>query len=230
MEIGAVISEAWSLYRKHWRHLIPIALIVFVVTAGLTAAAIQSGEILNIVLASIISVVGSFWLQGALVRAVEDIRDGKADMSIGQTFASVRRYLGRIGVAGLLAGIGIGFGLLLLVVPGLILMTMWIFVVPVIVIEDRGIRDSFSRSTAMTRDSRWNVFGLIAVTFLIALAFGLLFGIFIAPLDEATRRFVGDLVGGTLIGPFMTTAWTVAYFHMRAREAGDGWAGDGPTL
>lgn len=220
MEIGAVIAEAWDLYRKHWRHLIPIALIVFVVTAGLTAVAIQSGEIINIVLASIISIVGSFWLQGALVRAVEDVRDGKVDMTIGQTFASVRSKLGKIGIAGILAGIGIGLGLLLLVVPGLILMTMWIFVVPVIVLEGRGIRDSFSRSAEITRGNGWNVFGLILVTFLISIAFGLLIGIFIAPLDEASQRFVSDLIGGTVIGPFMTTAWTLAYFHLRGENLG----------
>lgn len=215
-----MIAEAWDLYRKHWRHLVPIALIVFLVTAGLTAAAIQSGDVINIVLASIISIVGSFWLQGALVRAVEDVRDGKVDMTIGQTFASVRSKLAKIGVAGILAGIGIGIGLLLLVVPGLILMTMWIFVVPVIVLEGRGIIESFSRSAEMTRGRGWNVFGLIVVTFLISLAFGLLLGIFIAPLDEATRRFVGDLIGGTLIGPFMTTAWTLAYFHLRGEDRG----------
>ena len=38
MQPGAVISEAWDLYKTHWQHLLPIALVVYVVL-GLDLAA-----------------------------------------------------------------------------------------------------------------------------------------------------------------------------------------------
>ena len=59
-------------------------------------------------LAAIISLVATFWVQGALIKAVEDVRDGRADFAIGETFEKMRPFLASIIVAGILAGLGIG--------------------------------------------------------------------------------------------------------------------------
>src|SRR6188474_2386203 len=111
-----VIGEAWEHYKAHWRHLLAIVGALLTLVLGWFGA----------LLAAIISLVGLFWVQGALVKAVEDIRDGRADLSLGETFDRVRPQLGSIIVAGLLAGLGIVLGLVLLIVPGLILMTWWV--------------------------------------------------------------------------------------------------------
>ena len=71
-------------------------------------------------------------MQGALVTAVDDIRDGSSDLSLGETFDRVRPQLGSIVGAGLLAGLGVFLGLLLLIVPGLVLMTWWVLIIPVV--------------------------------------------------------------------------------------------------
>ena len=85
-------------------------------------------------------------MQGALVYAVEDVRDGRIDSSIGELFERVRPYLGTLIISGILAGLGIAVGLVLLIVPGLILLTWWCLIVPVIVLEGRQVGEAFTRS------------------------------------------------------------------------------------
>ena len=100
-------------YKTHWRHLVPIALVVYVAIAILGALLTLLLGWFGALIAAVISLVGLFWVQGALVTAVEDIRDGRADLSLGDTFSRVQPQLGAIVVAGLLAGLGIAAGLLL---------------------------------------------------------------------------------------------------------------------
>src|SRR6186713_745439 len=91
-----VISEAWNLFKAHWRHLVPIAFVVYVAIAivGLLLALLLGW--FGALLGAVISLVGVFWVQGALVTAVEDIRDGRADLSLADTFGRVRPQLGAI--------------------------------------------------------------------------------------------------------------------------------------
>ena len=67
-----VIREAWELYKTHWRHLLPISLLVFatiaIVGALLAAALGWFGALLGV----LVSLVGLFWVQGALATAVAD--------------------------------------------------------------------------------------------------------------------------------------------------------------
>ena len=135
---SGVIGEAWETFKAHWRHLVPIALVVYVAVALISLVLVLLLTWVGAILSFIISLIALFWVQGALVRAVEDIRDGRADMSLGETYERVRPQLPAIIVGGLLAGLGIALGLVLLIVPGLILLTWWIVIIPVIVLEERS--------------------------------------------------------------------------------------------
>src|ERR1044072_2589343 len=94
------IREAWELYKTHWRHLLPIALGVYIADAVSGALLTAVLGCFGALLAALISIIGLFWVQGALATAVEDIRDGRADLSLGETFDRVRPLLGSIIVAG----------------------------------------------------------------------------------------------------------------------------------
>ena len=74
----------------HWQHLLPISLVVYAAIAvvGVLLTAVLSW--FGALLAALISVIGLFWVQGALVTAVEDIHDGRSDLSLGETFDRVR--------------------------------------------------------------------------------------------------------------------------------------------
>ena len=224
MSPGQILGEAWALYRAHWRHLLPIALVVYLLLSLVVLLLAALLGWLGLIAGVFVSLAGVFWLQGALAVAVEDIRDGRADLSIRDTVSRVRPRMNTLAVAGLLAAIGITIGLLLLIAPGLYLATLWALIVPAIVLEGRSVLEAFGRSRELVRGNGWNVFGLIVLTFLVLIGAGIVIGILLAlllsPLPESLEQYVGDVVTNTLFAPFAALAFTLAYFRLREeREA-----------
>lgn len=211
-----VLSQAWEMYKAHWQHLLTIALVVYLTVAliSLVFALLLDNWAAGI-LSALVSLVATFWLQGALVRAVDDIRDGRADLSFGETFERVRPQLPAILVAGILAALGIILGLILLIIPGLYLLTRWILIIPVIVLEGRSAGESFGRSWELVKGFGWNVFGVIVLTILVLIGFRIVLDIVLFPLSNELQSFVTELVAGTLGTPFAVLAWTLLYFRLR---------------
>jgi 1,4-dihydroxy-2-naphthoate octaprenyltransferase len=79
MQIGDPLGEGWTTYKRFWRHLIPIALVVSLVVSLIGLALSAAGGVLAAFAAAIVSIVGVFLLQAALTEAVADVRDGRAD-------------------------------------------------------------------------------------------------------------------------------------------------------
>jgi hypothetical protein len=215
---SGVIGEAWETFKAHWRHLVPIALVVYVAVALISLVLVLLLTWFGAILSFIISLIALFWVQGALVRAVEDIRDGRADMSLGETYERVRPQLPAIIVGGLLAGLGIALGLVLLIVPGLILLTWWIVIIPVIVLEERSAGEAFGRSRELVRGHAWSVFGVIVLTILLVIAFNIVLSLLLLPVSDWLRSFVSNIVVGTVVTPFVVVTWTTLYYRLRAAK------------
>jgi hypothetical protein len=214
-----VLGEAWALYKAHWRHLLTISFIVYIGIAliSLLLTLILVNWLAGL-LAAAISLVALFWVQGALVKAVEDVRDGRADLPLGETFARVRPQLSAIVVGGILAGIGVFLGLLLFIVPGLLLMTWWVLLIPVIVLEQRRAGEAFGRSRELVRGYGWGVFGVIVLTILLLLGFSIVLAIVLAPFDEWLQSFLSNVISGTLTAPFIAVTWTILYYRLRGTK------------
>jgi hypothetical protein len=212
-----VLGEAWGLYKAHWRHLLTISFVVYLAVALLGALlAVILVNWLAGLLAAAVSIVALFWVQGALVKAVEDVRDGRADLSLGETFERVRPRLASIIVGGILAGLGIFLGLILLIVPGLVLLTWWVLIIPVIVLEQRSAGEAFGRSRELVRGHGWGVFGVIVLTLLLLIAFSIVLAIVLSPFDEWLQGFLSNVISGTLTAPFIAVTWTILYYRLRA--------------
>jgi hypothetical protein len=103
-----------------------------------------------------------------VVNLVADIRaDGRRDLSAGEMMSMTTPVILPLIGAAILAGIGIGIGFILLIVPGLFLLTIWSVVAPAIVIERTGVIGAFGRSHELVKGDGWPVFGTIVVAFLI---------------------------------------------------------------
>ncbi len=227
MTIGSVLDETWTLYTRFFLRFFLIALGVFAVVNLLYALlleAVGSGSsgasLLVAVLTLAIGTVGTFWLQGVFVHAVKDARAGaQPEGGIPTLYRRVMPALGALVGAGVLAGLAIAVGLLL-VVPGLVLLTWWAFIAPVIVLEHRRIRGSFGRSRQLVRGNGWTVFGLILVTAILSAVAALL----LQAAFSSFPRFVEILVGGTIasaaVSPFSAIALTLAYLRVRDLERG----------
>lgn len=227
MTVGGILGEAWRLYTKFFTRFFAVALIVFLIVNLINAALgsiIGTGAGLALLVAlitTVVSIVGTFWLQGALVYAVDDVRDGRIDSSIGELFERVRPNLGTLIVAGILAGLGIAVGLVLLIVPGLILLTWWCLIVPVIVLEGKEVSEAFSRSRQLVRGHGWTVFGVIIVSVIaVAIASGVIQSIF-SFLGPFLRYWIGGAIASAIVDPFLAVALTLMYFHLRDSPAAE---------
>jgi hypothetical protein len=214
MQATAVVREAWELYKAHWKTFIPLALVVYLILGLVTLLLAAILGWLGVVIGSLVSIVGAFWLQGALVTAVKDVRDGRQDLSIGETFRSVQPRLGAIIVAGLLAGLGIAVGFILLIVPGLFLLTIWSLIIPTIVLEGKSAGESFGRSRELVRGNGWNVFGVIVITIAAVIVAGIIVGIATFWLPDEIQGFVQNVISNTAVIPFVAVAWTLMYYAL----------------
>lgn len=212
--LSGVFGEAWAIYKSHWRHLVSIALFVYVLVAGISILLAALLGWLGFALGVLVGLAGQFWLQGTLIQAVSDVRDGRRDLTVSETFERVLPRLNRIVVAGILLGLAIGAGLVAFIVPGLVLLTIWLLVIPAIVLEDRGIGEAFGRSRQLVRGHGWNVFAVIVLTLVLFLGVGFALGLLLMPLDEWLAGFIRSVLGNTVVGPFVAAVWTLVYYRL----------------
>ena len=213
-----MIGEAWAAYKAHFTHLIPIAFVVYVLIALLTLLLVVLLGFVGAFVGFFVGIAGVFWLQGALVVAVADVRDGRADLSLGETLSRVKPKLNTLALAGILAALGVGIGLLLLIVPGLVLWTWWLVIVPVIMLEGSGVTDAFGRSRQLVRGHGWSAFGVLVFTILILVLVDLLFRLIAAGFDDVVIELLLDIASQTLTAPFIALAWTLTYYRLRGLE------------
>jgi hypothetical protein len=225
--VGGILGESWRLYTKFFTRFFVVALIVFLIVNlfnALLGWVVGTGSgvaLLVALITTVVSLVGTFWLQGALVYAVEDVRDGRIDSSVGELFERVQPYLWTLIGAGLLAGLGIALGFLLLIVPGLILLTWWCLITPVIVLEQKRVGESFGRSRELVRGHGWTVFGIVLVSVLaVAIASGVIQSIFYF-LGPFLRYWIGGAIASAIVDPFLAVALTLTYFELRDGPAAE---------
>jgi hypothetical protein len=164
-----------------------------------------------------------------VVQLVRDVQDGRRDSSMGQLFESAVPVLGALILAGILAGIGITIGLVLIIIPGLILLTWWAVIVPAIVIDKTGVMGSFGRSRELVRHNGWRVFGVLLVLFLLQLVLGGVVNALANGISDSFASYaIADLIVRVLLVPLSGIAATVMYVELR-RLKGEALAADAPT-
>ena len=174
-------------------------------------------------IASLVSLIATAFYTGMVVELVRDVQDGRRDSSVGELFRSVAPVVVRLAVVSLLFGLAVGLGFLLLIVPGLILMTIWAVVAPVVVIERPGMFAAFGRSRALVRGQGVPVFGVVIVVLLLSLLIGVIAVVLTSPLGLAGTAAV-LWVANALVEPFTALAAAVLYFMLVVRK--DRWEGE----
>lgn len=207
---GHIVRQVWDIYRGQFAVLVGAALVLFVLQF-LIGLVLSSS--LFLVVAVIYWVLSTIY-QGVVVELVSDVRDGRRDHSVGQLLRSVEPVLWPLMVVSLLFGIGVAIGFVLIIIPGLILLTMWCVVAPVTVLERPGIIAAFGRSRELVRGNGWPVFGVIARLYLAVIIISLLAGIAASGLGSGGRALV-QLIVTVLLAPVPALAASVLYFSLR---------------
>lgn len=122
------------------------------------------------------AMVGGLVLQGLVVHTVIARLNGKT-VALDDALAAGARFVLPLLGLGLLQALGIFVGMMFLIVPGFILAVVWSVSAPSLVVEKRGVFESFQRSRDLTRGHRWSIFGLFVVYFILSMIIGTVAGI-----------------------------------------------------
>jgi ABC-type multidrug transport system fused ATPase/permease subunit len=218
LDTARVFERVFQIYRDQFTLLIPAALLVFVPVA-IISGLIYAGDagILGALIVAAIGTIATYWFQGMVVEAARDILDGRRDHTVGSLARSAATVIGPLLIAGILAGIAIGLGLLLLIVPGLYLLTIWAVLAPVIVIERRDAMGAFGRSRELVRGNGWQVFGVIVVLFVLQFVVTAVIQALANSIADSVVGFsLADLIVRLLVAPLSALAAAVIYFELKA--------------
>ena len=212
------------MYKAHARHLLLLAFVIYLGAAVVAALLGLAGNV-GAFLSWIASMFAAFLLQASLVKAVQDEREGRREMTIGDTVNAAMPFLVPVAIVSIVAGIAIAIGLILLLVPGLWLMTIWAVIIPVIIIERSGAFESFGRSQDLVRGRGWHVFFTLVLVYIIQLIAGLLLDVIFSALPASLRDGLSTVIAGTLVAPFLAIVVTLIYYRL----VGDGAAPEAST-
>jgi len=214
--LSGVLGEAWTLYKRHAAHFLLISFAIYIVIAIITALLSLVMGSFGAIIGGLLSLLGTFLLQAALVKAVQDARDGRGELDLRASINAALPFVWIVAIASIFASIAIGIGLVLLIVPGLILLTFLSLIVPWIVVGGATAYESFGKSWATVRGYAWNVFGTYVVVFLILIVGEFVIGIILLALPNAARTFISEVVVGTLVAPFLAAVVTLVYDRLTA--------------
>ena len=205
---NAVVARIWQLYKREAAILLPAAVVLY-------AIAFIIALILPVGLAFILTVL--FWVlailyQGFVVELVSADETGSR-RETGDLVRAVTPVLGSLLMISILFAFGVAIGFILIIIPGLILLTIWSVVVPVEVLEHAGVFGSFGRSRELVRGNGWNVFGVIVIVWVAVIIVSFLAGALAAPLGHVGRDLVQWAVN-VLLAPVVALSASVLYFAL----------------
>jgi hypothetical protein len=220
LAISEVVREAARAYRANASPLLLTAVIVFIPVGLLEAVAhsLEHLEVEHATAAAIAGLVGAGLVIGITATLGDVFYTGVVAALVAERRTGVRRelahiarnlpYLRLIAVDAIFA-LAVAFGVVLLVVPGLVVFTWYVLAAPVVEIEGRGVRDAFRRSRALVRGNFWPVLGLLGPIVIISDE--------LANLALSGEAWViGDGFFGDWLGAVLTETITVPLFALAA--------------
>jgi uncharacterized membrane protein len=229
MDIGKCLRDSWGLFRLDLGPLLVTALIASVIlgVASAVLLAVMAGGIglaryggaVGGVFASasafsafiLVFVVGLLvyaWAAATMFRMiVRRVRERRP-----ATYADMKEtdQIGAFAVAFVILGVLIGIGYALLVIPGLILVTLWIYALPLVVDRRIGVGEAMAESRRLAAAPGY------FTTFLTWLVGALVVGIIVSVLNVIP---VVGLIVGLLAVPF-ELAYVLSMYFQATGEGG----------
>lgn len=220
LSLRQVVGEMWAVYRQHWTFLVPAALVVLLpqsiadaVTEGFHVEHLRSAADFATIGAALLLVVVNLFGQavyaGLTAAAVIDWRAGRP---LPQLSALLRAMpLGRLVVLDLVITVLTAIGFVLLIIPGLIVLTYIAISPAVLKLEHLGVQEALARSIRLVRGRARQVFliaiGAIILTELAVQAIA-------APFDGVAVLTVVNLVAEGILQPIEGLAVALVAIHL----------------
>lgn len=168
MSIGRIFSRAFGAIGHNPLVVISLAFVAGAVptllltyAAGILMPAV-SGLGTSLMVNGWISILASALLQGTMTRVVLADREGRKASLLECVISGIRSLVPLVGL-GIAIGFCVGIGAILLIVPGIMLLTAWFVAMPALAEEREGILDALSRSADLTSGARWKIFAIFLI-------------------------------------------------------------------
>jgi hypothetical protein len=219
LNVGSALADAATLYRMLFARSVLVAAVVYGAVALLRLvdhAATGTGTGLLGLIVLVATIAGPALVEGCLVELVRNIHEARPPPGLGPLFAQTRSRLPRLVGASLVYAFGVALGFIALIVPGLVALTRWSLMPPVIVLEDRSVWPSRERSRELVRGAGVPVLACLLVSWAVTLAVPV--AVLIARLSFGTSEFA-SFVWSTLTAPFTAHVLTVLYYRLAEPDA-----------
>lgn len=220
LKFGQVLQLSLQVLRDNFIQFYLVGLAVGIPTLILTAILPPDSPI---TVTNILEGILSQFATGALTYGSYQYLRGQA-VSASSCLRYAAQNFGRLIGLAFLTGILISLGLVLLIVPGIILATMFAVAVPALLAERLSVSDSIKRSAALTKGYRWQVFGLVLLTMIGMLGGAFLIGFILVLADLAYDGLgVDDFLLWLWVGLYYTVSAVIsATLYHRLREVKEG--------
>ncbi len=239
--VGEILSDAFTLYRLHWANLILLVAIVVVpltiaqvlltewwvddveVAVGETQAVVVEGSLFLAIAGSLLVAVFGILMYTALEAAITRAAAGTflgRDLEVAESYRFGLSRFWSVILIGLLTALAAAVGFLLLLIPGLIVITRLWVATSVLVLEDRRGAAALRRSWELVKGHSWPVFGTILVSSLLV---GLLGSAVTAPFgDNLTAFAIVSALVAVVTTPYAALVGVLVYLDLRIRKEGYG--------
>lgn len=224
MTIGTVLTEVVEYYRRSWREYMLLSGLVFVPLGVLMAIAQHTrtdGDVTMRyvwgVISTVAMIVASSWLQTAVILRCEEQRNGRPLPGLAELYRRATPYLVPVlSVAVAASAVFWALSLLgVLAIPFLIfLLTRWIIVMPIVVLEGMPLRGIWRRSNAVAKGRFFDLLLLSLLSVVVLAVTYLAGGAILSPVTRFGQTWFATVFVGTIAIPPVMLAATVAYFQL----------------
>ena len=223
--VGKVLSRALAIYLHNFPRYFVIAAAMGLPTL---LSALYAGEIYRMVAtasrgANILYSIG-LMLPSVLVFVVaqsamiQDIRGRPFEIRTS-ILSGLRRFFPVIGT-GVCAFVVVAIGMVLLIVPGFMALTMLFVVIPACVVEALGPIGSLRRSRELTQGQRWRVFAIYLVPAAVVAICNLLLQHVGIRVFGVAGYTIASFFVDTISGGYQAVANIVTYYDLRTTKEG----------
>ena len=231
---GQLARTARQLYGRHWRVLVPVSIVAIPIVGGVTWVAGLVGNVhtggragssgLNIEVGSLLEALArpaAMAVVAAIVIVlVQLLLEGEERPGFRAAFAAARPRFWRVVGAQMLFVLGI-YALLITIVGipfAFNKYVAWSFVKQEVLLQDRGIRESFHGSADLVRGRWWHTVRFTLFLFVLATVTGpiLTFALIFTNLPLIWVDLLGSLIFALLI-PYVAIGETLLYLDLQAR-------------
>jgi uncharacterized membrane protein len=183
-----------------------------------TSEAVLRGALMMVVSIVLVVVLSTLSQAIVLYGAFQDMRGRQVNLTESLQ-VGLRRFFPIIGLAICMALLG-GLGFLLLIVPGVILLTMWFVATPVCVVEQLGPLRSMGRSRQLTKGHRWKIFGLMLILIIVSSVASQTISLALTAMGGLMLAVIGEVLWNGVWGAFYAIAVVVTYHDLRVAKEG----------